>query len=178
MTTVRELLFGSAAGEAEAAENLVASGAVSSPAVCQAVVSKLSQALDFEVSDVLLEAFRSQSRLLIAARETHAQPGTVQRVTLKTYELPWEHELELEVMVSGKHLMTVTAGLDLGLEVTALAAIVQRGQLTDLEGGRYRVSANLTVQGRQILSRERLFELVYELKCGSGIPLISQARAR
>ncbi|GIH08249.1 hypothetical protein Rhe02_63160 [Rhizocola hellebori] len=178
MTTVRELLFGSASGEIEAAEHLAASGAVSSPAVCQAVVSRLSQVLDFEVSDVLLEAFRIQSRLLTAARETHAQPGTVQRVTVKTYELPWEHELELDVTVSGKHLMTITAALRLDLEVTALVAVVQRGLLTDVEGGRYRVSAHLTVQGRDIVSRDRLFELLYELKCGSGIPLISQARAR
>jgi hypothetical protein len=178
VTTVRELLFGSAAGEVEAAEKLAASGAVSSPAVCQAVVGKLSQVLDFEVSDVLLEAFRIQSRLLTAARQTHAQPGTVQRVTLTSYALPWEHELELDVTVSGKHLMTITAGLRLDLEVTALVAIVQRGHLTDLEGGRYRVQAGLTVAGRDIIARERLFELLYELKCGSGIPLISQARAR
>jgi hypothetical protein len=171
-------LFGSAAGEVEAAEHLAASGAVSSPAVCQAVVSKLSQVLDFEVSDVLLDAFRIQSRLLTAARETHAQPGTLQRVTMKTYELPWEHQLELDVTVSGKHLVTVTAGLRLNLEVTALVAIVQRGELTDLEGGRYRVAAHLTVQGREIVSNERLFELLYELKCGPGIPLISHAKAR
>ena len=104
---------------------------MNSPAVCQAVVGRLSQALDFEVSDILLEAFRIQSRLLTAARETHAQPGTVQRVTLKTYELPWEHEFELDVTVSGKHLMTVKAALRLDLEVTALVAVVQRGHLTD-----------------------------------------------
>jgi len=178
VTTVRELLFGSAAAELEAAEKLAASGAVNSPAVCQAVVGRLSQALDFEVSDLLLQAFRIQSRLLTAARETHAQPGTVQRVTLKTYELPWEHEFELDVTVSRKHLMTMTAMLRLNLEVTALAAVVQKGHLTDVEGGRYRVTADLSVQGRAIASRERLFELPYELKCGSGIPLISAARSR
>ncbi len=171
MTTVRELLFGSAAGEVEAAEKLAATGAVSSPAVCQAVVSKLTEVLDFQVSDLLVEAFRIQSRLLIAARQTQQQPGTVQRVTLQTYELPWEHTVELDVTVNGKHLTTVTAALRLALEVTALAAIVQRGLLTDVEGGRYRVHAQLTVQGRDIAAQERVFELLYELRCGSGIPL-------
>jgi hypothetical protein len=178
VTTVRELLFGSAAGEVQAAERLAASGAVSSPAVCQAIISKLSQVFNFQASDILLEAFRIQSRLLIAARETHAQPGTVQRVTLQVYELPWEHTVELEIKVAGKHLMTVTVGLQLNLQVTSLIAIVQKGQLTDLEGGLYRVSATLTIQDTELISRERAFELRYELKCGSGIPLIGAAKAR
>lgn len=181
MTTVRALLFGKAADEVQAIETLAAQmpaqGKAPPLAIAQAVIAKLTTVLDFEISDVLVQAFQVRSALLYAARETFAQPGLVRRVTLQTYMLPWEHRVEFDVRLAGKHLLTLTATLQLELEVTALSAVVQKGLLANLDGGQCRAWASLAVQEFALVTRERLFELAYEMKVGEGIPLIEQARA-
>ncbi|GHJ47864.1 hypothetical protein Cs7R123_52060 [Catellatospora sp. TT07R-123] len=198
MTTVRELLFGDVvggrAGEAagkveQAAEQLVGVGALPAagelPAltVARAVMTRVAELLDVELSDVLVGAWRTRSALLAAAHRTHAAPGTSEQVVVKTYALPWEYETELDVVVDGRTLTTLTVVADAELEVTALTATVAAGRLTHLGGGEGRISARLRVRSTrpqadvQVAHSERHFALPYEVKTGErGIPLIEQAR--
>lgn len=168
MTTVRELVFGDAAGEVQAAEKLAHDVSIS-----RAVVSKVSEALNFEVSDVLVWGWRTRSALLDAARETHGRPRAMRRVVLKSYAVPWDYEMRLDILVNGARATTMTFVLTLSLEVTALAAVVQNGFLTKIDGGRYRVEAVLKAEGTALVRREHEFDLTYELKIGNGIGLIS-----
>jgi len=168
MTTVRELVFGDAAGEVRAAEKLAHDVSIS-----RAVVSKVSEALEFEVSDVLVWGWKTRSVLLAAARETHGRPQAMRRVVLKTYTVPWDYEMRLDILLNGARATTMTLVLTLLLEVSALAAVVQNGLLTRIDAGRYRVEAVLKAEGQALIRNEREFELVQELKLGGGIPLIS-----
>ncbi|MDI1463185.1 hypothetical protein QEZ54_19580 [Catellatospora sp. KI3] len=198
MTTVRELLFGDVvggrAGEAadrveQAAEQLVGVGALpaadEAPAltVARAFMTRVAQLLDVEVSDVLVGAWRTRSALLDAARRTHAAPGTSEQVVIKAYALPWEYETELDLVVNGRTLTTVTVLAQAELEVTALVATVAAGRLARLGGGDCRMTARLRVRGAdpqadvQVAQGERTFAVPYEVKTGErGIPLIEQAR--
>ncbi|MBV1854803.1 hypothetical protein [Catellatospora tritici] len=198
MTTVRELLFGDVVGGKagaaadkveQAAEKLVGVGALpahgEAPAltVARAFLTRVSQLLDVEVSDVLVGAWRTRSALLDAARRTHAAPGSTEQVVVKTYALPWEYETELDVVVNGRTLTTVTVVATAELEVTALVATVAAGRLVHLGGGEGRISAHLRVRNTdpaadvQVAQGERRFAVPYEVKTGErGIPLIEQAR--
>lgn len=168
MTTVRELVFGDAVGEMRAAEKLAHDVSIS-----RAVVSKVSEALDFEVSDVLVWGWRTRSALLAAARETHGRPRAMQRVMLKTYTVPWDYEMRLDILLNGARATTMTFVLTMLLEVTALAVVIQNGLLKKIESGRYRVDAVLRAEGQALIRNEREFELTTELPVGTGIPLIS-----
>ncbi len=168
MTTVRELVFGGAAGEVQAAERLAHDVSIS-----RAVVGRVSEALDFEISDVLVWAWQTRSALLEAGRETFRQPGLVRRVTVVSYSVPWDCELKLDILLNGAHTTTITFVLTLSLEVTALAATVQRGQLTAVETGRYEVGVSLTAEGRTLVERARGFDLTQELKISRPIPLFT-----
>jgi len=170
MTTVRELIFVDDDGEVRAAERFA-----HDVSIAGAAVSAVSQALDFEVSDVVLWAWKTRSALLEAARETHAKPGLVREVTVKTYALPWDYEMHLDVLINGTRSATVKVVLSIALEITALAATIQSGRLMTLGAGRCKASASLEAEGRMLAQRELVLDLVTEVKIGEGIALIPEA---
>ncbi|WP_020520275.1 hypothetical protein [Catelliglobosispora koreensis] len=180
MTTVRELLFGAAADEARAVTGVASALPVQEvppETAARAVLARVAGLLEFEVTDVLVQAWRARSALADAARLTLAEPGTVRRINLAVYAIPWEYEMEFDLRLAGKALTTVTVSVGLDLEVTALTASVQRGRLVSVDGGQYNVAATLAVQGIPVLAKERVFALAYEMKVGSGIPLTDGAAA-
>jgi hypothetical protein len=170
MTTVRELVFGDEKGEARAAERFA-----HDVSIAGAAVSAVSQALEFEVSDVVLWAWKTRSALLVAARETHATPGLVREVTVKTYALPWDYEMHLDVLINGSRSATVKFVLTIELEITALAAVVQNGLLMAVNSGRCKASAVLEAEGRMLAERAMVLDLVAEVKVGEGVALIPEA---
>jgi hypothetical protein len=163
VTTVAELLLADETGFVKA---------LPSPGIGKAVLQRVRAALHIDVRDLLMEAWRTRSALLKAAHETLDTPGKVSRVTLKTFAMPWEHGMDLDVRVNGKHIATVVVGARVELEVTALIAIVQNGRLTAVEGGMYKVTASGTVQSHALMSRSKTLDLRYELPLGDGVPLI------
>ncbi|GAA1602096.1 hypothetical protein [Catellatospora bangladeshensis] len=199
MTTVRDILFGellpgeagAAAREVErAAERLAEAGVVGegpqtpAPALARAVLAKVTELLDIEVSDLLVGAWRTRSALLAAARETYAQPGLRREVGIRSFTMPWEYEADVDVVVDGRTVSTLTAAVTVQLTVTALAAVVEAGRLTALTAGdavahgelRFRCSAP---EGEHtVVERERPVDLHRELRLGGGgVALIDEARA-
>lgn len=198
MTTVRELVFGEfipgrpgqAAGEVEAAaERLAGVGLVTdqpqapAAALARAVMTKIAELLDIEVSDVLVGAWRTRSALLAAARETHAQPGLRRDVSIRSFTMPWEYEAEVDVVVSGSVVATLTAAVTLQLTVTALAAVVEAGRLTALTAGDAMAHGELRVRcsspeaEHTVAEREQPVDLRRELRLGGGgVALVDEAR--
>jgi hypothetical protein len=164
MTTVSDLLLSDEAGFVKA---------LPSAAAAKAVLQRVQEKLHIDVRDLLMQAWRTRSALRQAARETLDTPGLVRKVTLKTFAVPWSHGMELDVRLNGKHLATVTVAVHVELEVTALVAVVQKGRLTAVEGGMYKVSASGTVQDQPLMTRSVTLDLRYELPLGDGVPLIA-----
>jgi hypothetical protein len=170
MTTVRELVFGDEAGEVRAAERFV-----HDVSIAGATVSAVSQALDFDVSDVVVWAWKTRSALLEAARQTQATPGLMREVTVKTYALPWDYVMHLDVLINGVSTATVKFVLSIALEITGLAAVVQNGQLVAVNSGRCKASAVLEAEGRTLAERQMVLDLPAEVKIGEGIALLPEA---
>lgn len=142
-------------------------------AAAQAAWQKARGALAVDVRDLLMDAWRTRSKLREAARETLATPGLVRKVTLKTFALPWEHSMELDVRLNGQHVASVSVGVRVELEVSALEAVVQGGRLTAIEGGTYTATASGTVADHPLIGKSKTFDLRYELPLGEGIALVS-----
>jgi hypothetical protein len=191
MTTVRALLFGDDSPKKleQAGERLARVDAVpphpeaTAEMICQAVLTKVSELLNIEIADVLVQAWKTRSALLKAAQETHAQPGTTKQVTIRTYAVPWDHEMDVDVALNGVQLVSLTFVLSLQLEITALAAVVQGGRLTAVTAGDGNANATLRVQDQSPLHQdaivaqgERPIDLRYEVRVGDGIALIEAAR--
>jgi hypothetical protein len=172
MTTVREVLFGAPGDEAAAISTAEGTLRIKNVNAAPVLLAQVGRQLEFEVGEVLVQAWKARSALADAARQTLAEPGTVRRVKLAVYGLPWEYEMDFEIRLSGKRIATVTVQVSLDLEVTALNATVQRGRLVTVDGGQYKVGATLSIHQVPLLARERTFSLPYELKTGDGIALI------
>jgi hypothetical protein len=99
----------------------------------------------------------------------------VGEVTVKTYALPWDYEMHLDVMINGTLSATVKVMLTIALEITALSATVQSGCLTALSSGRCKASAVLEAEGRTLAERQLTLDLPVEVVVGDGIPLIPEA---
>jgi hypothetical protein len=165
MTTVSDLLLSDDSAFAKA---------LPSPAAAKAVYERVRSKLHIDVRDLLMEAWRTRSALLAAARETVEAPGLVRKVTLKSFAVPWEHGMDLDVRLNGKHIASVTVGVRVELEVTALIAVVQTGRLMAIEGGTYKASASGTVLSHSLLGRSVTLDLRYEMPLGDGIALVRQ----
>ncbi|WP_144123961.1 hypothetical protein [Catellatospora sichuanensis] len=198
MTTVRDIVFGElipgeagqAAGEVEAAaERLAGVGLVAdqpqapAAASARAVMARIAELLNIEVAEVLVGAWRTRSALLTAARETHATPGLRREVSIRNFTMPWEYEADVEVVVDGSVVTTLTAAVTLRLTVTALAAVVEAGRLTALTAGaalaygELRVRCSLPEAEHLVAERERPVDLQRELRLGGGgVVLVDEAR--
>ncbi|GAA1360081.1 hypothetical protein GCM10009661_03260 [Catellatospora chokoriensis] len=189
MTTVRDIVFGElipgkageAAGQvAAAAERLAGAGVVAdqpqapAAALARAVLTKVAELLDIEVSDVFVGAWKTRSALLTAARETHATPGLRREVTIRSFTMPWEYEAEVDVVVDGSVVTTLTAAVTLQLTVTALAAVVEAGRLVALTAGDTTARGELRVRCSSpeaehiVAEREQAVDLRRELRLGGG----------
>ncbi|GAA1400787.1 hypothetical protein [Catellatospora coxensis] len=189
MTTVRDIVFGElipgrpgqAAGELEAAaERLAGAGLVAdqpqapAAALARAVMTKIAELLDIEVSDMFVGAWRTRSALLTAARETRDQPGLRREVSIRSFTMPWEYEADVDVVVGGSVVTTLTAAVTLQLTVTALAAVVEAGRLTALTAGDSTARGELRVRcsspeaEHTVVEREQAVDLRQELRLGGG----------
>jgi len=197
MTTIRDVLFGEVIpGQAgtvarkveEAGERLAKVGSIPRPGevpavtFARAVMTKVADLLNVQVSDVLVEAWRVRSALLKAAHETAANPGTYKQVTIKSYAFPWDHELDVDVTWNSSTIATVTFVVAVTVEVTAVAAVVHNGHLTSLNGGEGAIRVVLNVKSSKtgaasipVAKGDRRFNLSYEMKlAGVGIPLVRE----
>jgi len=150
--------------------------------ICRAVLDKVSEELNFDVTDVLIDAWKLRSALLKAAHETYEGPERRQEVVLRTYAIPWNREMDVDVSVNGVHLPKLTLDLSVKMQVTSLAVVVEYGRLTKVDGGYGKVTAVLKVKDPEpppdcppIAKREYPFDARYELPIGAGIPLIDGA---
>ncbi|WP_155373844.1 hypothetical protein [Catellatospora vulcania] len=197
MTTVREIVFGEfipgrpgqAAGEVEAAAvRLAGAGVVAdgpqapAAALARAVLTKVAELLDIEISDVFVGAWKTRSALVAAARETHATPGLRREVSIRSFTMPWEYEAEVDVAVNGSVVTTLTAAVTLQLTVTALAAVVEAGRLTALTAGDATARGELRVRCSSpeaehvVAEREQPVDLRRELRLGGGgVALVDEA---
>lgn len=194
MTTVREVLFGDRATAAEAAaRRLVDVAAVpAGPAaarIARAVVDKIGDLLDIELSDVLVGAWRTGSDLLEAARRTRAEPGTSREVTVRTYEFAWDNENDLDITLNRSTVAALTVLATVQVEVTALAATVHDGRISRLHTGDLDLSADVRCRptvglaasvvnpslasGLILAQGSRRLDLRSELRLpGQGLPLL------
>lgn len=200
MTTVRDVLFGdvfSGPGGAlglaaeQAAEQLAARGAIpglptARTTIARTTIARVGEALDIELSGVLVGGFQLGTALMRAARETAASPGSYRQVKLKTVTIPWEHEIDIEVLVNRRNVASATYIAAVDLTITALAVIVRDGAIAAVTGGDGEVRAALNARTTgpvkvtiPLASARRSFDPRAELPIpGRGLPLLPRRRGR
>jgi hypothetical protein len=121
--------------------------------------------LGFGLGGLVVEGWREYHDLTAAARRTLTAPGSTELVRLAGHSLSFTRQPYISVLVNGADVATVQLGLNLTFDISVLVAEVSAGRLIALRSGRCDVTAQLAVQGVQILTRQA------EVKLGGVLPL-------
>jgi hypothetical protein len=132
--------------------------------------------LDRDIGQVLLDAWAAHRALVAAGERTLTDPGGEEIVDLGPHQVTLDDEPEIDVVVNGSTIATITLTLSLEIQVKALTAVVRKGRLVAVTAGPFDVDASIKVEGQTVARREAQLHLPIPLPVGSGIDLTVAAR--
>lgn len=131
--------------------------------------------LELDLGDVLITCWRARRSVLDAAERTLAAPGSRELVDLAKHRAKVTYEPHVDLLVNGTRLHTFEFTLAVGLELTSLAVVLSRGALVEMQGGRGIASTTLTLDGAQLVKKERSFDPALMVSLTPpGVPIVSQ----
>jgi hypothetical protein len=143
----------------------------------QAAINEVTAAaagvLDVSLIGVLVAGWREHHDLTAAARRTLATPGSVELVHVATHEVTMTEHPSVTILVDGARIATIELGLSLVLDITALLAGISAGRLVAVHAGRCDVTASLSIDGTEVLTRQGRLELPGAIRLGIGIRLLA-----
>lgn len=145
-------------------------------AVQEEVAAVAHGLLTLDLGDLLVMGWRKHQALRAAAERTRqaegAAPGEV--VDLATHVVGATHTTEVDVLLDDVRVATLEFVLAAEFRVQGLAALVSRGMLVGLRGGRCTASVALTAAGEPLASRQAQFTPGLVVHLRTGIPLLGE----
>jgi hypothetical protein len=138
-------------------------GAVARKALVEEIEAKLRMVLSETLADLVVGGWRVHGAIRAAVRKSRDEPGVDQVVPLRNHTVKADREHELDVEVDGVQVMTLTARLDVALQVYDAVAVVRDGHLVGVRSGQAHATGGLRVEGVEIAQRTLTFPLAAEL---------------
>jgi hypothetical protein len=130
--------------------------------------------LGFSLIELVVDGWREHRDLTAAARRTLARPGSTELVKLATHEITVIRRPYISVLVNGEDVATVEFDLTLTFVISVMVAGVSAGRLTALHSGRCDATAELAIQGAEVLNRQAELDLPGAISLGGGIRLLPE----
>lgn len=102
-------------------------GALAQKALVEEIEAKLRMVLSETLADLVVGGWRVHGVIRAAVRKSRDEPGVDQVVPLRDHTVKADREHELDVEVDGVQVMTLTARLDVALQVYDAVAVVRDG---------------------------------------------------
>ncbi len=115
--------------------------------------------LDIDLAGLVTAGWRKHAALTAAAERTLAAPGSSEVVELAAHRITSTHRPSVELLINEVHAATIRFELRIEFAVQALAVTVRNGHVVSLHSGACDVTATLTAEGRQLVTRRAHFEL-------------------
>jgi hypothetical protein len=145
-------------------------------ATCEAAVreatAQAARLLDVDLTGLLVAGWRAHHDLAAAARQTLATPGCTELVDLATHQITATQEPSVTILVDGHRVATLQLGLSVVFDVSALGAKISAGRLVGLHSGRCDITATLTMQRTDVITRSAHLELPGVIPFSPGIRLL------
>jgi hypothetical protein len=140
--------------------------------VSRAVSRALQQALEVNIADVLVAGWNTYQSLLEYADPAKHPPQEVASVTLWEHTITSSHEPQVELLVNGKKIATVTCGVDLELQFESATLTIQGGKILEVKAGTCVGKGVLKCEGAVLMERSSAeVSLPGRLTFGEGIPI-------
>jgi hypothetical protein len=187
--TADALLFGAGADTAETLSRAISELGVtrsalrsvrrlsgSAVAVVDREIATVTESLlDLDLGDVLLSAWQKYSKLTGAARRTLAVSGSEEIVSLVAHKIQSTYSPHVDLVVDGVLIHSFTFELAITFEVMALQAVVSAGTLAALRGGGCVITANLGLEGVELVRTARPVDLELIVRLHPPRPLITSS---
>ena len=145
-------------------------------AVHQEIATVVDGLLNLDLGDLLIAGWCKYSDLTKAAKRTLVSPGSEEIVALATHRIVSTHHPSVDLIVNEAKAHTLKFGLSVVFDLTGVAAVVRRGDLVALRGGKCVVTATLKLEKTLLeLTRKASIDLHLVVPLRRPIPLAHQA---
>jgi hypothetical protein len=141
-------------------------------AAVREVAAATAGLLNVNLIDVLVAGWRKYHDLTSAARRTLAAPGSTELVQLATHRVAEAQQPYVSVLVDDRRVATLNLVLSVVFDVSALLAEIRAGRLVALHSGHCDVTATLTLEDADVVTKQAHLELPGVVAVGAGIRLL------
>jgi len=124
------------------------------------------------LADVAAAGWKKYAALKKAARSTRDDRDATELVSLTTHKITSSHHPSIDMSLDGKRLATVEIALEATLTIVGAIAVVQHARLMEIQAGNCTASGALSIQGIEMIKRQRKFDLRGAFRLGQGVPLL------
>jgi hypothetical protein len=143
-----------------------------SEAAVREVASAAAQLLDFNLADMLIAGWRDYKHLTSAARHTLAGTGSTELLNLATHQITGSLEPYISLLIDNYPIARFQLSLSVTCEIKAMLAKISVGRLVSVRAGYCDMTATLTVENAEIVSRTTRLQLPGLINFSQGIRLL------
>lgn len=140
------------------------------------IAKVVAAVLGTDVADVLKVGWRTWEQLTDAARRSLEEPGGSEIVELADHRITSIHRPHIDVEVDGSVVSAIGMEIEITIDLHGVTAVVSRGRLSALRSGRADVTADVAIEGVQVVVATTQIELPIEVPLGEGIALVDSGR--
>lgn len=159
------------AGVGAAVSAMPTGGANASREVARAI----SDLLDINVANVVLDGWRRHHNLREAARRTASDPDESEVVGLPKHVVELSEDPSVDVVVDEVLSVTVPVSVTISSVVDEAVAKVEGGHLTELHSGKVAVTAKLKIRGITIAEHQCVLDAADDIPLHDGVALLGQS---
>lgn len=108
---------------------------------------------------MLVAGWRVHHDLTAAARRTLVAARSTELVDVGTHQVTTTQQPHVSIFVDGRQVATLQLGLSVVFDVSALVAAISAGRLTELHSGHCDITATLSIQGTDVVTRKAHLKL-------------------
>jgi Protein of unknown function (DUF2510) len=179
--TVRELFFDG--GPGEPVDNLTqlmrehdTNVGLFPPGLIDAARHELAKVttgfMSANLADVAATGWKKYAALKKAARSTRDDRDATELVSLTTHKITSSQRPSIDLSLDGKRLATVEIALEVALTIDGAIAVVKHARLMEIQAGNCTASGSLSIQGIEMIKKQRKFDLRGAFRLGQGVPLL------
>lgn len=132
----------------------------------------MDRTIGTNLTAVVMQGWRTSTKLMQAAHRTVDKPGSVEVVTLGVHTIHYNDVVDIGVVVDEVLTLNVAVRFEAELAVTELAAGVEGGRVVNLRAGKSELTLRLLVQGQRVAQKVIDVNLEAELELGDGVVLV------
>jgi hypothetical protein len=145
-------------------------------AVSQEIATVADGLFNLDFVDMVISGWCKYTDLTKAAQHTLANPGSEEIVALATHRIVSTHHPSVDLIVNEAKAHTFEFELTVVFDITGVAAVLRRGDLVALRGGKCTVTATLKLEKTPLeLTRKASIDLRVIVPLRRPIPLAHQA---